>query len=559
MVLLLDCLKRRENWPEQFIQALEECEHSSVAAEIRAEYDALRGVDNSGSSPSATVTRAHVHPAPAASPVQESVTGSGDVATNAVVVQPTERAEASPNSAPQASPPLKAPVQPQDPNSTVQQPNNTDTFSPSDVVSPPEVISPPEAVSVPEAVSPPEAVPEPRESTQIQMVAPLVTPPPTPETPHTHREITAHQEPEENSESDIQAITGVTVLPNKINTTEMEVLTDSTANSPPSHPGGQSETNTTSDPDPSKTTSVADVQAPQIQANSDVTDGSSFLTLTPEKPPVQDTTPPVVLPVVVEPEESTEPSTNVQETESSRQTEAAASNSLPDDCATEHNTSYLSKPEVLISVQLQNHDSPSISAQTPSEEPYSGDSRRLELSTSISGSHAVSLTHVPVCSTVSFATVNTVSELTCQENSTGHDLEEPEENHYESPPDSLETEEVLVNVLQTSEEPSILNMDLPTQIINGKAAEAMAPSSPSSNTTSSSCSTADGAFGSKTVCGDISPPMRSGVVDNKPELQTVIQSEEDKRIRKFSTHTKYIVTAAGVGAIAVLMAWKFRN
>uniref|UniRef100_A0A3P8W002 Pollen-specific leucine-rich repeat extensin-like protein 1 n=1 Tax=Cynoglossus semilaevis TaxID=244447 RepID=A0A3P8W002_CYNSE len=489
MVLLLDCLKRRENWPEQFIQALEECEHSSVAAEIRAEYDALRGVDNSGSSPSATVTRAHVHPAPAASPVQESVTGSGDVATNAVVVQPTERAEASPNSAPQASPPLKAPVQPQDPNST--------------------------------AVSPPEAVPEPRESTQIQMVAPLVTPPPTPETPHTHREITAHQEPEENSESDIQAITGVTVLPNKINTTEMEVLTDSTANSPPSHPGGQSETNTTSDPDPSKTTSVADVQAPQIQANSDVTDGSSFLTLTPEKPPVQDTTPPVVLPVVVEPEESTEPSTNVQ-------TEAAASNSLPDDCATEHNTSYLSKPEVLISVQLQNHDSPSISAQTPSEEPYSGDSRRLELSTSISGSHAVSLTHVPVCSTVSFATVNTVSELTCQENSTGHDLEEPEENHYESPPDSLETEEVLVNVLQTSEEPSILNMDLPTQIINGKAAEAMAPSSPSSNTTSSSCSTADG-------------------------------SEEDKRIRKFSTHTKYIVTAAGVGAIAVLMAWKFRN
>uniref|UniRef100_A0A3P8W014 Pollen-specific leucine-rich repeat extensin-like protein 1 n=1 Tax=Cynoglossus semilaevis TaxID=244447 RepID=A0A3P8W014_CYNSE len=480
MVLLLDCLKRRENWPEQFIQALEECEHSSVAAEIRAEYDALRGVDNSGSSPSATVTRAHVHPAPAASPVQESVTGSGDVATNAVVVQPTERAEASPNSAPQASPPLKAPVQPQDPNSTVQQPNNTDTFSPSDVVSPPE-------------------------------------------TPHTHREITAHQEPEENSESDIQAITGVT-----------------------------SETNTTSDPDPSKTTSVADVQAPQIQANSDVTDGSSFLTLTPEKPPVQDTTPPVVLPVVVEPEESTEPSTNVQ-------TEAAASNSLPDDCATEHNTSYLSKPEVLISVQLQNHDSPSISAQTPSEEPYSGDSRRLELSTSISGSHAVSLTHVPVCSTVSFATVNTVSELTCQENSTGHDLEEPEENHYESPPDSLETEEVLVNVLQTSEEPSILNMDLPTQIINGKAAEAMAPSSPSSNTTSSSCSTADGAFGSKTVCGDISPPMRSGVVDNKPELQTVIQSEEDKRIRKFSTHTKYIVTAAGVGAIAVLMAWKFRN
>ena len=42
MVVLLDCLKRRENWPEQFIAALEACEHSTLAAEIRAEYNALR-------------------------------------------------------------------------------------------------------------------------------------------------------------------------------------------------------------------------------------------------------------------------------------------------------------------------------------------------------------------------------------------------------------------------------------------------------------------------------------------------------------------------------------
>lgn len=43
MVLLLDCLKRRENWPEEFISALEECNHPTVAADIRREYDALRG------------------------------------------------------------------------------------------------------------------------------------------------------------------------------------------------------------------------------------------------------------------------------------------------------------------------------------------------------------------------------------------------------------------------------------------------------------------------------------------------------------------------------------
>ena len=43
MVLLLDCLKRRENWPEQFITALEACELREMAAEIRAEYESLKG------------------------------------------------------------------------------------------------------------------------------------------------------------------------------------------------------------------------------------------------------------------------------------------------------------------------------------------------------------------------------------------------------------------------------------------------------------------------------------------------------------------------------------
>lgn len=43
MVLLLDCLKRRENWPEEFISALEDCNYGTIAANIRREYDALRG------------------------------------------------------------------------------------------------------------------------------------------------------------------------------------------------------------------------------------------------------------------------------------------------------------------------------------------------------------------------------------------------------------------------------------------------------------------------------------------------------------------------------------
>lgn len=42
MVLLLDCLKRRENWPDQFIAGLEACEHLTLAEEIRQKYNALR-------------------------------------------------------------------------------------------------------------------------------------------------------------------------------------------------------------------------------------------------------------------------------------------------------------------------------------------------------------------------------------------------------------------------------------------------------------------------------------------------------------------------------------
>lgn len=43
MVLLLDCLKRRENWPEEFVAALEECNHPTLAADIRRAYQALGG------------------------------------------------------------------------------------------------------------------------------------------------------------------------------------------------------------------------------------------------------------------------------------------------------------------------------------------------------------------------------------------------------------------------------------------------------------------------------------------------------------------------------------
>lgn len=46
MVLLLDCLKRRDNWPEQFIAALEACDHLLLAQEVQREYNALRATQS---------------------------------------------------------------------------------------------------------------------------------------------------------------------------------------------------------------------------------------------------------------------------------------------------------------------------------------------------------------------------------------------------------------------------------------------------------------------------------------------------------------------------------
>ncbi|XP_040917256.1 mitochondrial antiviral-signaling protein [Toxotes jaculatrix] len=506
MVLLLDCLKRRENWPEQFIEALEACEHSAIADEIRAEYNALRGVNNSNpSSPSATVIRAHVHPAPSASHLSVPESGGN---TQAAVAHPAEPS-APPEPAVQASPPLETPVHPQAQSS---------------------------AAHVPEAVSPPEPVPDPPQSTQIEVAPPPSTPPPSPETPHTpastppsppQREFKTHQEPEENSESEIQDISvenGVT--PDEAREGQNNVSVNSVATPPRSRPVEHCETDSLSQPDlPQTITTTTEVRPPQspspTQASSDVTDGSS---LTPERPPVQDTAPPFdKIPVVVlEPEETSEPSTT-QAVENRPQTETAASASLLPGAAgldaslLDDNTLCLSKPGQLISIQPQNHDSPTIPAHNLPEEPYSGNSERLE----ISDAEPVS------------------SGLSCQENGIAHN--EPEENHYESPCQSLEMQVVRVNVVQVSEEPSILNLDgqisaPQAQIINGEAAREITPSS------------------LITPSGESKHPSEPA-----PGLKTLPDSEEKTTSRTLPANSKYILTAAGVGAFALLMAWKFKN
>lgn len=536
MVLLLDCLKRRENWPEQFIEALEACDHPTLAAEIRAEYNALRGINNSTpSSPPMTVVRAHVHPAPSAS----HLSLPGSVGNSQVAVAPPAEASAPPQPAAQAPPPMEFPVTPQAPQSSPAQ--------------------------VPVAVSLPEPVPEPPQSAQVEVAPPPPTPPPSPESPHTratttpppHKKITFHQEPVENSESDILDISGGNaVIPNQVSAGNNEALIKSVATPQPPHPVEQYQTDTPSRPDPATTTEVRPSQSPSpTQINSDVTNGSSFPMMTPEKPPVQDTTPPVdkKSAVVLQPEETSEPPAT-QVVESSPQTETAATTSPllgaagMDPSLSDENTLCLSKPEQLLSYYTQNHN-PAIPAPSSPVEPYSGNSERLEFSNAPS-------TVVPACSAVSSTIVNTVSALPCQENGIALSHNEPEENHYDSPCQSLEMQEVLENVVHISEEPSILNQDgqssgQQAQIINGEAAIEITSAPPLSSSAAETISSVN------TSSSENHHPSEHTPADISPELKTL--QEETTTSHTLPANTKYILTAAGVGAFALLMAWKFKN
>lgn len=219
---------------------------------------------------------------------------------------------------------------------------------------------------------------------------------------------------------------------------------------------------------------------------------------------------------------------------------------LPDaaamDASFSENTLCLSKPGELISVLPQNHDSPAIPACASPVEPYSGNSERLEMS-----SVAVTSAQVSACSIVSSTTVHTASELPCQEN--GITLNELVENFYESPCHSLETQEIGVNIVQISEEASILDLDgqsLEPQMVNAanEIPSAASPSSSTGDTENNPPSQNCHSF--EPEPGDVSPPTQ--------------QDSEKKPSSPFlTTNAKYFVTAAGVGACALLMVWKFKS
>ncbi|XP_047201934.1 mitochondrial antiviral-signaling protein [Girardinichthys multiradiatus] len=535
MVLLLDCLRRRENWPEQFIQALEACEHTNLAAEIRQEYDSLRGVNNSssGSAPT-TVVRAHVHPTPAAN--HPPVSGSA-VSGQATIAQPAETLPAPPEPAAQVPPPVRTPAQQQVPQIT--------------------------AVQASGAVSPPEPSPEPPQSTQDEVPLLPSTPPPSPaqvaEPLLLQEKTVPQQEPEENSESDIRDASGDTSLvPGNMSSEKKEAAVNVVTSPQQQSIVPHSETETSLNPDPPQTAAATNDKQQQCPSstpiNSEVPDGSSLLTLTPVKHPVQDTTPPdhKVPTAVLQPEKSPERAA-AQIFKGGPQTEATASTSpelgtnrrdnFHED--RDDNTVCLSKPGHLISIQPDNHASPPVQASNFPLQPFSGNSERLEISEAASDAETL----LPACTAVGPEVENATSAQPCQESGIAPDHSEPEENHYESPNQSFE---VMENVVHVAEASSILNLDgqapVPQlQIVNGEPAKgsfaAVLPSIRAADDTVSR-------FNSHRS-ESFNPPELEGAGFSS-EQRPLPSSEKTKGPNSSDgqSTTKYILIATGVGVLA---------
>lgn len=236
----------------------------------------------------------------------------------------------------------------------------------------------------------------------------------------------------------------------------------------------------------------------------------------------------------------------LQDADSRLQTDVAAAALLPgaaamEDCQTE-STLCLSRPGELISVGAQPLDGLKLPEPDSSADPYSGDTARLEIS-----SVPEDLAHVPACSAATSTSAVTSSMLPCQENGIPLNQNEPEENHYESSNEVPEMEEIRENTLQICEEPSILNMDghdsmQQDQIFNGEAAKEMISAAAESGS---------------------SPPASENYQPSEPAPgeRSTPPLEDSKKISShfLTSNTKYFVTAAGVGACALLLAWKFKN
>ncbi|KAG7334181.1 hypothetical protein KOW79_002588 [Hemibagrus wyckioides] len=154
MVLLLDSLRRRENWPDQFILALKNCEQWTLADVISKAYDSIRGIHTTDTFDASVSPAAPPAPAPAPAaaapiPAPSQVQASEKVTTVTI------------HKVPNSTPPLLTPT--------------VETEAPASVSAPDAQVHTPSASAHP--AEPPLSVLAPDARPPSPVSAPILTPP----------------------------------------------------------------------------------------------------------------------------------------------------------------------------------------------------------------------------------------------------------------------------------------------------------------------------------------------------------------------------------------------
>uniref|UniRef100_A0A3B3ZRW3 Caspase recruitment domain-containing protein n=1 Tax=Periophthalmus magnuspinnatus TaxID=409849 RepID=A0A3B3ZRW3_9GOBI len=504
MVRLLDCLKRRENWPEQFIAALEACEHRTLAAEIRAEYDALRGINSKPLSPLTTTVYYQVR---IDKETWSSLMEPPQAQTEPVVVPPvtpppspdSKRGSANP------SPPPKQIISHQEPEENLEPEPLPGQAVPNETINLQQ--EPEENIEIPQATDIQLVPCEVDESAQTDTMVEQSTPTQTTVNENTpiintvNKPIVAEPEP-------------VTVL--------MEDTTDATTTN------AVEKTALTTTIIETPIVPPAAVEASSGRSASPLTNLDDLI-LTPEKQPVQETRPTLEnkQPAVPALKKTSEPQNAQvvvpQEIEVPPRPPADQVNSGA--AVSEDEDIFFSKPGLLVSVEPPDQNNTTIRPPSPESEPYSGDSGRIEMSIDVANNHNKPDKEVSESPTTSCLNGEDISE---------------------SPAPSLDMEDIRENIGYVAEDPSVLNLvQAPLhQIGDGESDREFEAVSYGVGPIEKVEQEAENT--------NIQTPLIQGNGETTKEMP-----DSGKTTR--SLNTRYIITAAGVGACALLIAWRFKN
>nr|AGP75919.1 mitochondrial antiviral signaling protein [Mylopharyngodon piceus] len=523
MQTLLDNLRRRENWPDEFITALRNCEHRELADEMSTAYDRIRGITNNAA-PTAPVPR----PAPTPAPSFSSAGATATVTTATVHTVPVTNppagdvpAHSTPPSNIAAPEPSPAPV-PKVPET--QQVQNLPTPVPAPSLKP---VS--QAEIAPVVVAPSQAPPS-----AVVSVSKVPT----------------HTGPAENE-------TPVLDTPDGLALTDQTTTSSLSGETVLSTSGAQASS--------SYTTSQSSQMSEKIQVPIAVKD-----TDTSEKLPVQDSNPPLRQErTIQEPEEISDPTANelVQrnntvglpvfngQTNSTRTGQATSS--APTEVVTHPPSSieqeYFSKPGILQYPDPQQNRAEALPVLP--EEPCSVVSDDLEISRATeSSTEPGRSTSLAEQTSTAIASLDSASWCDPPHIAAPSTPNQPEEDHYES----FCPSQTLVNVIRFAEEP-------PAENLNGQPPSMLQRSRVIS----------ENHIGTENVVPLSDPSGHDSEASDRKKSATINYREEESNARPatilqpelreegyrelFRINNYQLVAAAGFALSAVFLAWKLKH